>query len=32
MDGKYNEKFFAEYLKEDKVSYGTVFDDEDVDV
>lgn len=31
MDGKYNEKFFAEYLKEDKVSYGTVFDDEDVD-
>ena len=31
MDGKYNEKFFAEYLKEDKASYGTVFDDEDVD-
>lgn len=31
MDGKYNEKFFAEYLKEDKASDGTVFNDEDVD-
>ena len=31
MDGKYNEKFFEKYVKDEKASYGTVFDDEDVD-
>ena len=31
VGGKYNEKFLEEYVREHEISYGTTFDDEDVD-
>lgn len=31
IGGKYNEKFLEEYVREHEISYGTTFEDEDVD-
>ena len=31
VGGKYNEKFLEDYVREHEISYGTIFDDEDVD-
>ena len=31
IGGKYNEKFLEDYIREHEISYGTIFDDEDVD-